>query len=532
MYWEPEVFRPEEVLEYLRKSRSDDPMLTVAEVLQRHETILADWQDRFLEGGRIPEENIYREVVSGETIAGRPEFMKLLRRLESPSIKAVLVVEVQRMSRGDLEDCGKLIKILRYTNTKVITPMHTYNLNDEYDREAFERELKRGNDYLEYSKRIMSRGRLQSVMDGYFIGSVPPYGYNKVFVTVDKKRRPTLEINEEEARVVRLVFDMYAYQNMGFHAIANKLDELGVKTRKGYEYWSPMTIKEMLRNEHYIGKIRWNWRHIQRNIVNMELVISRPKSADYVVVQGQHEPIIDETTWKDAIEKRGRCSKKPTKTKVRNPLSSLLFCQCGTGMTYQTYKSSQPRLVCPHQHHCNNASVSLPEIYEAVCESLESFIEDFEIKMNATDESLEEMQRQMVEVLQRKYDDLCDKEISLWEKYAENAMPQTIFDRLHKKNEAEKQIALDELEKAKQTIIPRSVYQSRIALFSEALSALRDNEVSAEKKNNLLKACIKKITYSRKPSYRITAAQAKELGLKASKGWITPPFELDITLNF
>lgn len=532
MYWEPEVFRPEEVLEYLRKSRSDDPMLTVAEVLQRHETILADWQDRFLEGGRIPEENIYREVVSGETIAGRPEFLKLLRRVESPSIKAVLVVEVQRMSRGDLEDCGKLIKILRYTNTKVITPMHTYNLNDEYDREAFERELKRGNDYLEYSKRIMSRGRLQSVMDGYFIGSVPPYGYNKVFVTVDKKRRPTLEINEDEARVVRLVFDMYAYQNIGLQSICNELDNLGIRAPKGGDHWSPMTVKEMLRNEHYIGKIRWNWRHIQRNIVNMELVTSRPKSADYVVVQGQHEAIIDEDTWNTAMEKRGRYSKKPVSKKMRNPLSSLLTCQCGATMIYQAYKTGQPRLVCPHQHHCNNASASLPEIYEAVCDSLENFIEDFEIKMNATDESLEEMQQQMIDVLQRKYDDLCQKELSLWEKYAENGMPQSIFDRLHQKNEVEKQAAHDELEKAKRAITPRSVYQSRIALFSDALSALRDNEVSIERKNILLKACIKKISYSRGNAFRITAEQAKKMGVKTVKGWYTPPFELDITLKF
>lgn len=65
-----------------------------------------------------------------------------------------MVVDVQRLSRGDLEDCGRLIKLLRYTGTKVITPQKIYDLDDEYDRDAFERELKRGNEYLEYFKRF------------------------------------------------------------------------------------------------------------------------------------------------------------------------------------------------------------------------------------------------------------------------------------------------------------------------------------------------------------------------------------------
>ena len=137
-----EKFQPEEILEYLRKSRSDDPTLSVDEVLSRHREILRNWEERNLDGF-VPEENIYREVVSGETLDGRPEILRILNRIEDPRIKAILVVDVQRLSRGDLEDCGRLIKLLRYTGTKVITPQKIYDLDDEYDRDAFERELKR-----------------------------------------------------------------------------------------------------------------------------------------------------------------------------------------------------------------------------------------------------------------------------------------------------------------------------------------------------------------------------------------------------
>lgn len=531
MYWEPETYRPEELVEYLRKSRSDDPLLSVEEVLQRHETILADWQERFLDGGRIPLENIYREVVSGETIAGRPEFMKLLRRLESPSIKAVLVVEVQRMSRGDLEDAGRLIKILRYTNTKVITPMHTYNLNDEYDRDAFERELKRGNDYLEYSKRIMGRGRLQSVMDGYFVGSRPPFGYNRKFITIDKKRRPVLEINEEEAKVVRLIFDMYAYQNIGFREICTRLDALGIKPPKS-EHWHPETLKDMLGNDHYIGKIRWNWRKTVKTIQNLELVSSRPKSNDYLVVDGKHEPIIDETTFRTVQEKRGRYARKSPAVAMRNPFSSLLFCRCGYCMSLQTYSRAAPRLVCTNQHHCSSASASFAEVYEAVCAELQKAIADFEFKLSATDETVEQIQKEALAILQRKYDDACKKEISLWEKYAEDRMPKNVFDNLRQKAEKEKEALATEIENSKNLVTPRSAYEDRIAVFSEALAALRDNDVSIEQKNNFLKTCLQRITYYREPSVRMTREEAAKRGVSAPSGWYNPPFELDITLRF
>ena len=122
--------KPEEVLIYLRKSRADDPMLSVEEVLAKHETILNEWVERNL-SSPIGESNRFREVVSGETIADRPEIQKVLKLIESPKIKAILTVEVQRLSRGDLEDAGRLIKLLRYTNTLVITPTKTYDLIDE-----------------------------------------------------------------------------------------------------------------------------------------------------------------------------------------------------------------------------------------------------------------------------------------------------------------------------------------------------------------------------------------------------------------
>ena len=87
---------------YLRKSRQDDPDETVAQVLAKHEEILQEFARREL-GGEIPEENIYREVASGESIAERVEVKKVLARIEDPEIEGVLVVERRAWSVLDGE---------------------------------------------------------------------------------------------------------------------------------------------------------------------------------------------------------------------------------------------------------------------------------------------------------------------------------------------------------------------------------------------------------------------------------------------
>ena len=259
MFYQPQLnLTPEEVLDYLRKSQSDDPLLTVEEVLANHEKILDEWAERHL-GARVPEHNKFREIVSGETMKERPGIQKVLRMIESPKYKAVAVVEPQRLTRGDGEEIGRLMKIFKFTGTLVITPQRVYDLRDEYDWDALKRELERGNDYLNYTKKILNRGRLLSVAAGNYIGNVPPYGYDKHSVMDGKKKCPTLKINEEQADVVRMIFDMYVNKDMGATNICHYLDSLKVKPPKG-KLWSPPAVTKMLDNIHYIGKVRWNFR--------------------------------------------------------------------------------------------------------------------------------------------------------------------------------------------------------------------------------------------------------------------------------
>ena len=150
---------PDMFLMYLRKSRQDNPDETIEEVLSKHETILQEYMQREY-GFRVPPENTFREVCSGESIDDREGIKKVLAKTEKADIVGVVVVEPQRLSRGDLIDCGNLIQHLRYTKTLVITPVMTYNLENKMERKFFQDELLRGNDYLEYTKEILFRGRV------------------------------------------------------------------------------------------------------------------------------------------------------------------------------------------------------------------------------------------------------------------------------------------------------------------------------------------------------------------------------------
>lgn len=508
-----------EILKYSRKSRTDDPLMSIEEVLEKHEKILNEWCERNL-GELIPASNSFQEIVSGETIDARPDFQKILRLIESPKYKAVLAVDVQRLSRGDLEDAGRLIKLLRYTNTFVITPDMVFDLSDEYDRERFKRELERGNDYIEYYKKINWRGRLESVRSGYFIGSIAPYGYDKDYIIDGRKKRPTLKINESEAEVVRLIFDLYVDKNMGVINISHHINSLGYKTRNG-GLWTQATIIGILENIHYIGKIKWNWRKTVNVVADGEISKTRPRAEEYHVFDGKHPAIITDELFERAQAKKGKNPRSNANRQLRNALAGLVYCQCGKAMTYRTYKDADgnernaPRLLCANQVYCNTQSVTYDEIINKVKDVLKGCIADFEIKIKNDSKNTQINHDNHIKRLENKLDELNKKELNQWEKYSEEAMPKAIFDKLNEKVLEEKEIVTKALEIAKATAPTVEDYQEKLLRFTDAVEALDNPNVPVEHKNRLLKACIERINYKREKGTR----------------WNSTDYELDITLK-
>lgn len=549
MYYQPKIdFKPEEVIDYLRKSRSDDPLLTVEEVLSKHEAMLDEWAEKHL-GAVVPEENKYREVVSGETIAERPEINRVLRLIESPKYKAVAVVEPQRLTRGDLEDIGRLMKLLKHTNTLVITPQRVYDLRDEYDWDAFERELKRGNDYLEYTKKILNRGRLLSVSQGNYVGNTPPYGYDKTFVTEGKRKCPILVPNKAESDVVRMMFDLYVNKDMGCTNICKKFDEMGIKPPKG-DYWSPAAMTKMLQNIHYIGKVKWNHRKTLTIVEEGEFKKTRPVAqvGEFLIYDGKHEAIIPEELFNAAQAKKGKNTRQKPNTKVRNPFAGLIWCRCGRAMSLRTYKNrdAAPRLLCDGQTHCKTGSCLYSEMEERVISILTDCIKDFEIRLKNDEGDSAKLHARLIKNLEAKQKELDEKELAQWEAQADpdpaKRMPPHIFQQLNEKLLKEKEEVRQALCKAYESMPEPVNYEEKITHFSEALNALKDPNIDAATKNRLLKACIERIEYHRDTPQRIKSQQVRfydpeqkrtryKSPLSTGGNWTSPEIVLDVKLK-
>lgn len=524
--------KPEEIIMYLRKSRSDDPTLTVEEVLSKHESRLDEWSARNL-SGLVPKENRFKEVVSGESIADRPEFKKILRLIESKEIKAVLVIELARLGRPDTAEIGLLSKIFRFTNTLVITPERTFNVADEFEREMFESTLKMGNFYLEYTKKVLSRGREISVTSGNFICSRPPYGYDKTIVVENGRKCPTLTINEEQANVVRMIFTSFVHENIGTQAIADRLNDLNILSPRGKQ-WTPDAIRTILENPVYTGMVRWNTRKAMYVVRDGEFCKTRPKTPDgeYILTKGRHQAIISEELFDAAQEKRGRTHKTCRNRELRNPLASLLYCECGKPMSYRhstrgnlKYRT-EPRLVCNGQKYCQNGSCSVDEVVDYVAEVLARSVAEFEREVTDPNADAQAFHERHLADLENRLTELNAKEISLWEEQIspKTKMPPNVFATITAKLTKEREEIEATIEQVKKKLATPSLNEVKLVNLKQALVALRDPNVSVAEKNHFLKACIDRVEYKRGKGERL-------VGKGHGKRYEFPPIYLDVKLK-
>ena len=516
---------------YLRKSRADDPLLTVEEVLSNHEKRLDEWCERNLTG-LIPAENRYKEIVSGESVADREVFQQVLKMIEKPTIKAVMVVELSRLGRPDTMEIGMLSKVFRYTSTIIITPEKIFDITNDSERDMFENTLKMGAFYLEYTKKVLKNGREMSVKSGNYVGSRPPYGYNKTTIIVDKKKCPTLEINEEQATIVREMFNSYVNENVGFQTIGDRLNELGIKSPRG-KIWTVDAVRTIIENPHYIGMVRWNDRKAIYVVEDGEFRKTRPKTTngERIYTKGKHEPIVSEEIFQLAQEKRGKAHHTAGSKELKNPLASLLFCECGRGMSYRqsTYADGTPKgkptLVCNGQHYCGNGSCNVDEIMDFVVDALKKRIVDFDTDVNTTTDNFHEKH---LKSLEKKLADINAKEISMWESQFDadesKRVPQHIFQALTDKLVAEREETEKSIAHTKEIIAKPINYEKAKVNFQKTLDALLDDKVSVADKNHLLKNCIERIDYHRD---RPTKMKGKGVG----RQWTSPPIQLKIKLK-
>ena len=490
---------------YLRKSRADieAEKLGEGETLARHKKILTELAAR--KGLFV--EKIYSEIVSGaESIKDRPVMQQLIEDCYKGLYRGIIIVEVTRLSRGSQGDAQIIMDCLRYANKNqgllVVTPTKVYDVaHNSDDEEYMEFELFMSRREYKLITRRMQRGKDQAIVEGNYMGAYRPYGYD----ILKTKYARTLIPNEEEAPIVKLIFEWTVNYNKTPGEIAKQLTMMGIPTYTGDPEWSRETIKTILTNPVYTGKVRWNDRMQVKTMVNGELVTSRPRSnhtEKYMLYDGKHQQhaLVDEETFK-AASSRFYSDRTKGDLKLKNILAGLLFCHnCGKAMVYQEYATKpnvKPRYLHKQSQHCKVKSVLAEDVLKAVVHSLKLYIEEFEAKVDNLPDVDENTILTQLEALQaelRKIEKKLAKLFDSWEdeKISDNEFVQR--KAVHNERIEAIKRQMDELE---DTIPEREEYQEKIMYLSDALAYLLEPGLDADIKNAYLKQIVGRIEFSR-----------------------------------
>lgn len=489
---------------YLRKSRADAEAekLGEGETLARHKKILTELAAR--KGLYIGA--VFEEIVSGETIEARPKIKQLIQECYDGKYRGIIVVEITRLSRGSSGDAQIIMDCLTYGNRNngilVVTPTKTYDVaHNSDDAEYMEFELFMSRREYKMIKKRMDRGRKQAVVEGNYMGSYRPYGYD----ILKTKYARTLIPNKEEAPIVKMIFDWTVKDNLTPGEIGRRLTTMGVPTYRGEAEWSTATIKTILTNPTYKGKVKWNDRMKVKTMVNGELVASRPRSNHtdhYMEYDGKHKAhaLVDEATF-DAAASRFYSDKTKANYKLKNPLAGLLVCpKCGKTMTYQSYGERQntaPRYLHKQSQLCKVKSVLVSDVINAVVHSLKLYIEDFEMRVDNLPDVDENSITGQIETLQAEMRKVERKLAKAFDDYEDGVYTANEFvQRKAKHNERIESIKA-QIEALEDSIPEKEEYEETILMLSDALDALLDEDLDAEVKNEHLKQIVDRIAFTR-----------------------------------
>lgn len=357
-------------LMYLRKSRADleAEARGEGETLARHRATLTELAKRM----QLDVAEVFKEIVSGDSLAARPEAQRLLARVGEGGVAGVLCMAPDRLARGDTVDQGIVARAFASTRTLIITPYKTYDPGDEMDEEFFEFNLFMARREYKMIKRRMQAGRMASVKEGNYLGTRMPYGYQRAFID----KRPSLEPDPEQAPVVRMIFDWYLHgidgRQVGRETIAARLNGMGLTTTMG-KRWTSASIRIILCNPIYIGQVRWNQKN--RTLTPAGRTVRTRQGREFTC-KGRHQAIIDQETF-DGVQEllRGHTAPPvPRDGSVENPFAGVLKCGiCGRAMVRHV-AHGKTSLRC-HDRSCPTTSIDMAIVDEAVQDALAAWID-------------------------------------------------------------------------------------------------------------------------------------------------------------
>lgn len=487
---------------YLRKSRTDEEM---EKALGRGETLSIHRMEllKYANAKKLNIKKIYEELVSGESLLHRPAMLELLKNVESGLYNAVLVMDLQRLGRGDMEEQGIILKAFKRSNTKIITPDKTYDLNNEFDEEysEFEAFMSR-KEYKMINKRLQ-RGILHSVREGNYNSPRPPFGY----VIKEEKLGRTLEPDPERAEIVKMIFNWYANEPVGGQTIADRLNSLGIRTASG-KLWSSNAVAYIVRNPVYIGKITWRKAHGYHSKNKRKANKKRPQD-EWIVTDGKHVPIIQEELYYKAQEMMSKFIKSPVKPKtgLNNSLAGLVVCSiCGAKMSFRPYADAEPYLIC--RNKCGNKSSKYKYVEKRILESLKFLISEDKYELGEKQQEangiIEGLQKNLSE-LEKELNDLYLQKNKIHDLLEQEVYTLEVF--MERSGELTRRIgsAREAIDNTKAALEKEMQSVNTPSSFIPRTQNVTDSYFTVEKpddRNLLLKGVLSKVEYFKKKDQR------------------------------
>ena len=481
---------------YLRKSRADEE-LGYGNTLERHGEMLRSLASRT--GIHVDESHIYREIVSGESIEARPQVQKLLKAVEMGLYTGVPCIGLERSSRGDGADRQRILKAFQFSDTKIITLTKTYDLagDDSFDEEFFEFGLFMGRREYKMIKRRLYRGRIQAQKEGYFIGSRPPYGYGKKRIG-----KGYVPVPNDNAEVVRYIFRRYAQHDTAAN-ILHDLNNMAIPTVTGAK-WTAYAIREVMKNRTYIGKINTKTVRCEKSIKDGKVVQRWLDDYGPAVVEGKHEPIVDEELfWRCREVRDGKKTRTRSDQTLKNPFASIMFCSvCGRTMrrTHYGYKGERTFCYGCQTSRCETRNTFTHVVYDMVMAELKKELERQKVVLADCDTSPDhDARRDELEMLRSELGKKSMMPERACEAYETGIYDrQTYLERVQKVDaaRAELQARVEELEASIEESEER--HGRAVPILTRVVEEM--HTLTPKEQNDLLKMIVDRIEYEKTES--------------------------------
>ena len=334
-------------------------------------------------------------VYSDDGYAGgnfkRPRYQALIRDVESGKINCIIFKDNSRLGRN-YPELGRLMEdYFPQKGVRVISVLN--NLDSVKDPRGYCSAIVSFSNIVndDYIRQLSIKIKCTLTMKrerGEFIGNYAPFGYQK-----DPADRHRLVVDEEQAEIVRKIFDWYE-DGMSASSIAKRLNAMQIMTPGDFKIrdgcksfithdrnssklhaWTTTTIATILKNEVYIGNMVQG-KHKSVSYRSKKMMLT--DESEWTVVEGTHAPIISHEQFAIIHERFARRTRiSPGKTHVY-PLSGLVSCgACGHRMNrvvsqgYARYRCIT-RTYAPDKCQC--PSIKEEYLEELILQTLQSLI--------------------------------------------------------------------------------------------------------------------------------------------------------------